>query len=462
MDFSRSLIAAVVLATAPSCAKDKPIPPFEPSPITPIEHGMPIGLTIPTSQLVTAIYEDDNCPSGWTVLADELARGEGNDFVVPLQEGYVLRFADLESMSAELLNAITVVGNDFSILSLDISWVCWVASPEWQDEMTQLVSDLQDAGVVVYLNLNHNGSFPADLADPDDLENAGWANGAFEESFLDYVQDVIASFEGILPAGTRVSLGQEPVVALFNGYLHHEGKYPPGGIRAGIAFTQALANLQKTFVLAAGMIADETDWMPTVGMNIRPLTDAIMSEAARRLKFVYNWALLDALVRGCIDENLDGTCDEQVEPPSRFEIGVTFYGTMSSSGDAVTIGESAAAGRIMVIPAIDVAPSAERFAEALQMVADEYSGILIAVAELGFSGANTSEQVGLFTEYLARMRSPDEPDDGRIPVSYVFLHTLFQAAEFGPGEWLFHLIDECLAADECVLTNFGVALLARL
>lgn len=469
MGFYRSFIAAVVLVFSQSCAKDKPIPPFEPSPITPIEHGMPIGITIPTAQLVRWIYEGDNCPNGWVMLYDALSSGEGNQRIVPLQEEYVKRFDDLGDLHLELVNAMIEIGDRIPIVSIGLSYVCWMGDEtgEWRREMVAMIGELQSIGITVYINLNHNDSFPAELWDFDDIGTSGWANGRFIENWRDYVADVIRVFQGdnefgvVLPSDTRVSLGQESVVGLFNGYLHHEAKYPPGGMRAGIAFTRAFANLQRASIESARLIADETDWMPTVGHNVRPIMDAMLSAGAEKLDLAHNWALLDAIINGCIDDDLDGECDEEFDPPIRFEIGVTFYGVMSSSESAVTVGKTLADGSEMTIPSIDVSPNADAFRLALDMVSERYPDTPLAIAEIGFSDAEETQQLAWLMEYLGELRAPDEPDDGRIPVSRVDLHTLFEAAEFGQGQWRFHEADDCSSLP-CVFTTYGVLLLRLL
>lgn len=402
------------------------------------------GVVIPTMQLVHESVDPVICPSGWTMLQQELAL-EGNGHLPPLQAAYVNRFGNLFEFARATIAAKTALGASIPVLRLSTVWPCWAASERWRNEMAQVAQDLIEAGWRIELTLLHHDSYPATLHNVGGFGLGGWSNNMAANAFAEYVRSVTTTLQGILPAGSRIYIANEPEALLFNGYLDQGGKWPPGGKNAGRSLAKAFFNM-RTALREAALVVTRAGFEPAIAINVRPLLGSTGTEADRALEHLHNWWLLDALVNGCDDDNFSNACHNSTDPVS-ITIGLTFYGHMRTDDKTVELVD----GVNMSLPVINVEPDADLFGHTLEDIYSAYGGD-VGVAEIGFSSAVPYRMEQWLREYLsaAELALPTNTP------SFIQLHTLFEGAEFSEGEWRFHLLDGCGDEEPCESTPWGM------
>lgn len=409
------------------------------------------GLVSSTMQLVSDSIDPTTCPSGWTKLYEELsAIGQGH--IVPLQRAYVKRFVNLENFKNASIEAKPLLDNLFPVFRLSLVWPCWQANESWQNEMVKTIEALQGAGWQIEITLLHHDSYPA-LLHTSDVKNSGWANHNAVFEFKNYVQGAVEKLSQILPKETRLFIANEPIAALWNGYLNPEGKWPPGGKNAPKSMAQAMINLRDGLI-EAGKIVKAAGFIPVIAKNIRPLSGKFTdSLPAQNLDYIWNWWLLSALVYGCLDNNFDRVCEDEVGGHFVEEVSLTFYGTTEAKEETVSFGLSGGEEVEMALPNMNFAPNAQAFEKALTELFDRYALALkgIGVAEIGFSASRTDTMVKWLNWYRTVIARNEKP------IAFVELHTLFESAEFSVGDWVFHLVEGCLS-EPCQLTPWGEAI----
>jgi len=389
------------------------------------------GVVVSTIQLVHESVDPVICPSGWTELQSELAaRGEGQ--LPPLQTAYVNRFANLFEFMRASMAAKAELWESLPVLRLSTVWPCWAANEQWRNEMGQTVQNLLAVGWRIELTLLHHDSYPAAFHSTGGFGLGGWSHDAAADAFVEYARSVTVTMQRILPAGSRIYIANEPEALLFNGYLDQSGKWPPGGKNASKSLAKAFLNMRRALREAARAVT-EAGFEPAIAINVRPLLDSKGTPPERVLDHLHNWWLLDALVRGCNDNNFSGSCDDP-EPAVLETIGSTFYGSMKADDKTVELAD----GIDMALPLINVQPDADLFRRTLEDVYIAYGGS-VGVAEIGFSSAIPRQMELWLREYLSAAELAIPTDKS----SFIQLHTLFEGAEFSEGEWRFHLLDGC-------------------
>ena len=401
-----------------------------------------------TMQLVRAAVDSSVCPSGWTLLQEELAR-EGRGDLPPLQRAYVTRFVTLEEFAQAAVQARHLLIPVLRTLRFSVLWPCWQAAEIWRNDVVGAVRDLQSAGYTLELTLLHHDAYPVELHERTTGLLGGWAHPDAPANFEAYVESVLTRLNGVLEPGSVIYRANEPLSTLFNGYIGG-GTLPPGGTRAGKSLAQAMVNLRAA-LRAAGERVSAAGFRPAIAVNVRPLQENTGPSAAL-LDHVFNWWLMDALVLGCIDDDFDEHC-ERTERGVVSLIGITFYGAMRDSRESVDFSLPSAVypERALALPAIDVTPHAGFFSTALQTTITRYSTAEVRVAEIGFSSVDES----LMALWLRRYA---DAASHQIASPAIGLHTLFSSAEFSPGEWQFHLVRGCVT-EPCELTTWGRAFL---
>lgn len=403
------------------------------------------GVVVSTIQLVHEAVDPATCPSGWTALQEKLAR-EGNGHLPPLQAAYVNRFDNLFHFARGGIAARNAIGDTIPIIRFSTVWPCWTAQESWRTGMAQVAQDLIAAGWQIELTLLHHDSYPADLHENGGFELGGWAHENAADSFTAYVGSVVTTLRDVLPPDSRIYMANEIEASLFNGYLDQSGKWPPGGKSAGRSMFRAFRNARDALREGARLIRN-AGFEPAIAVNVRPLVNDTGTTAERVLDHLHNWWLLDALVRGCNDDALTGSCDTAVEPVIK-TIGLTYYGHMQPSGETVELAPDIE----MALPVINVEPDADRFRKTLRNVHETYPNTTLGVAEIGFSSGSVRRMDGWLREYrdsVALVLGYEEKH-------FIQLHTLFEGAEFSEGEWQFHLIGDCGENNRpCDLTPWG-------
>lgn len=287
-----------------------------------------------TMQIAQNLVDPNFCASGWTELKAELDEQNAGG-LPPLQPEYVNpkngQFASVRQFGEHLAASFAVLGQALPTTRFSLSWPCIMASSEIQAQFEETLTKALTAGYRVELTLSHRDSYPAQLHKlPGGLDlPGGWAHPDAPQAFADYVETVLDLVGSLLPDGSVVYLSSEPMADLFDGYLHKNGKYPPGGKNAGHSLATALLNARDAF-LSAGQRLREAGYVPALAPNIRPLRAQEYTPEEQFLDYLYNWWLLDALVTGCLnnDFDLEGIC-EQMEEPAVDRIGLTYYGTIT-------------------------------------------------------------------------------------------------------------------------------------
>ncbi len=423
------------------CSSDPPTDPqqTEPAPIT-------WGLVSSTAQLVNEVLDPAICQSGWTRLKEDLD-GKSQGHLPPLQKDYVKRFETLRDFATAAANVKPLLGEAIGIIRISTMWPCWSSSADWPGHVDQAIHTLQQAGWTVELSLLQRDSYPTSLHGSDGFGLGGWAHDNAPDEFVDYVERVLEKLYGRLPPLTRIYLANEPVSALFEGYLNGEGKWPPGGKAAGKSLGKALINMRDAFKRAGSKVYG-AGHVPAVSVNIRPMTSKDTDEA-KTLDLVRNWWLLNGVVMGCNDDNFSGLCNRDKVGPID-EIGLTFYGTMSATDAAVNIAD----GVPMSLPDHNFVPNAFWFGEALSELYGVYD-VSIGVSEVGFSSGSTDKMETWLQEYKSRVGIVTPKGDS----TFIQIHTLFESAEFSAGEWYFHMAEGCNGS-ACKLTPWGERALA--
>lgn len=405
------------------------------------------GLVISTMQIVHEAVDPALCPSGWTMVQEELAR-EGNGQLSPLQAAYVNRFANLYEFTRAAIAARADIRDDIPTLRLSTVWPCWAGNGQWGNEMAQTIRALLDAGWHVELSLLHHDSYPAALHGKDGFLLGGWAHESAQSAFGAYVASVVKKLRGVLPQGSRIYVANELEGSLFNGHLDQTGKWPPGGKNAGKSMGRAFQNAREALYEAAVTLR-AAGFEPAIAVNVRPLILGSDTAPARTLDLLHNWWLLNALVRGCQDDAFTGSCERTREPVIDV-IGLTYYGHMLEGVEQIPITDTAT----IVRPAIIVEPDAGNFQRALRTLRDTYDGT-VGVAEIGFSSGSLSRA----TEWLRMYKDAVKLELGYEQQHFIQLYTLFEGAEFSEGEWHFHLLDGCGDEESCQFTPWGMQVL---
>ncbi|MEW6407320.1 MAG: family 1 glycosylhydrolase [Patescibacteria group bacterium] len=419
---------------------------FEETPTNPslIKWGLPISLM----QLVTETVSEEICPSGWTELYKRF-KSDGKAELVSLQPNYVKRFADLNEFNQTMDYAYPLVSGSFPVVRLTLAWPCF-QNPTWQEKILQTVEHLQELGAEIELTLSHHDSYPA-LLETTDIMTTGWANENAAAKFANYSADVISVFEGKIPKGTVIYLINEPMGYLFNAYLGF-GNWPPGGKKAAKTMAKALVNMREGLYLAAKKIK-EAGYRAAIAKNLRPVLNRETPEA-ETLDYIFSWWLLKALLDGCIDDNFDGKCEEKREPAPIEILGITFYGTMKATTEIIDFGLPQKQTQPMSLPEYDFEPTPVYFQESVQGAIDLFgNNTEIGIAEIGFSSASIEKMAYWLFAYRKVIEDLYHQEEIKNR-PFIQLHSLFESAEFSPGEWVFHLIGLC---DEngCGLTPWG-------
>ncbi|MDP3771581.1 MAG: hypothetical protein Q8R16_04725, partial [bacterium] len=244
----------------------------------------------------------------------------------------------------------------------------------------------------------------------------------------------------------------EPIPQLMDGYIHREGKNPPGGRNAGTSLAAAMVRMRDAF-LAAGPRIRDAGFVPSIAMSIRPLVGDVDLPGAAFLDFVHNDWLTIAMVEGCIDNDFDGRC-ESSQPPAVDRIGVTSYGVMHASRDTTMFAmpgwrpEHILARREFY--ATDFVPDPAHLRAMLARVETRFieritdGSLQFGVSEIGFSSGSAATQLGWLDDALAVIEE--------FPVQFLTIHAPLAHAEFSPGDWRFHLVDRCCPPE---LTDWG-------
>lgn len=419
-----------------------------------------------TMQAVTEAVDPVLCPSGWTALVDNLG---ANGHLPPLQSAYVNRFPTFNAYAIAISDAAAHLKELRPTIRISTVWPCWVNNPAWREDMIYFLSNMRNQGVTIELVLSHHDSYPITLEDTSGgfAKYSGWAHDNAVEEFVTYTNWVIEELGSVLPIGTRVYLAYEPMGMLFNSYFG-SGNWPPGGKEAKAAFVKSLTHMRLALRESAMLVRD-AGFVPLIAQNTRPmigeitkspLGTAIPDSPDARLSYIFNYWLIDALVTHCNDNNFDavddvvGTrCADLPKTGAISELGVTYYGTMTASNRIMELPVSNGTVR-MALPNMDFAPDGRAFGDAMRDLAAAYSGIPLHVSELGFSSGKSGTQKTWLEAYLAEVRSGQNTDPSRVAVRTIGIHSLFNVAEFSPGEWNFHLLDGC-GNEPCQLTTWG-------
>lgn len=433
----RSLFFILALSACNGGDK-KPVDSQEPTSIT-------WGLVSSTAQLVNEAVDPEFCQSGWTRLKEDLD-GKNQGHLPPLQKDYVRRFDTLRDFATAAASVKPLLDDSLGVIRISTMWPCWSANEAWPGYIDQTIHTLQEAGWTVELSLLQRDSYPTALHSNDGFSLGGWAHDRAPEEFAAYVEHVLDKLDVRLPPNTRIYLANEPVSALFEGYLNGEGKWPPGGKAAGKSLGKALLNMRDAFK-AAGSKVYAAGHIPAVSINIRPMENKDTAEA-KTLDLVRNWWLLNGIVMGCQDDTFSGSCQRDGVGPID-ELGLTFYGTMSATDQTVEISD----GVSMSIPTHDFVPNAFWFGEALSDLYGIYD-VSIGVSEIGFSSGSADKMENWLQEYKSRVNVVTPAGDS----TFIQIHTLFESAEFSAGEWFFHVAEGCNGT-ACKLTPWGERLL---
>lgn len=411
-----------------------------------------------TGQLLAMLTDPGVCPSGWTALFDErFAEAQGEEALIPLQPAYV-RMVDEYDNLAGLADTIaathTVLGAAMPVVRISLFWPCVMASPSVLDGYRDLIAAVRDAGYRVELTLLHHASYPIELHTAPAAVGAigGWAHPDAPAAFATYVTTVLTELGPVLPIGSVIDLATEPIPQLMDGYIHREGKVPPGGRNAGRSLALAMVQMRDA-LLDASLAIRTAGYVPSIGMNIRPLVGDADAPGAAFLDFLYNDWFTRAMVEGCIDDTFDGEC-ERFEFPAVDRFGVTFYGVMHASRDTTEFGlpnrsPTHTLARREFYPT-DFAPDPEQLRAALTSIETRYTEriadgrIEFGISELGFSNGNPTVQLGWLTDALAVIAD--------FPVQFLTIHAPLAHAEFSSGDWYFHLVSRCCPPE---LTDWG-------
>ena len=442
----RSIFLLALIAFLTACTSKEEQNPEDKTP-----SSVQWGLVSSTMQLVNESVDPSFCANGWTALKEDLDK-EGQGDLVPLQKAYVQRFDTLNDFTNAAIEAHTLVNDVFPTLRISSGWPCFMENTEWQESMVNSISRLRNSGWKIELTLNHHDSYPINL-DAENITDSGWVNSRSSADFRSYVSSICKELnQGVLDSGTTIYLINEPVSYLFNAYLG-SGSWPPGGKRAGKSLAEALINMREGLNTAA-LVVESAGFRPAISKNIRPMTHG-KDPIDETLEHVFNWWLLDALLTGCMDDNFDGACEDYREPSKIEVLGITFYGTMSSSDETVDFGRFGQQSSKMPLPNMNFVPTATYFKEALQAARQHFPDIEIRISEIGLSASNTSTMLDWLKAYQAVV---DDLADAELVTPSMQIHTLFKSAEFSPGDWVFHLMEGC-GETPCKLTPWGEALL---
>ncbi|MBI4434798.1 hypothetical protein HY635_03235 [Candidatus Uhrbacteria bacterium] len=417
-----------------------------------------VGGSYSTVQLLAMLTDPGICPSGWTTLFEErFGQGKGEEALIPLQPAYVREvddYGDLPGLADAIIGTHTVLGAQMPVVRISLFWPCVMANETVLAGYRDLITAVYGAGYEVELALVHHASYPAALhfAPAAVGTIGGWAHPDAPEAFSAYVTTVLAEIGPILSLGTSIDLAMEPVPQLMDGYIHREGKIPPGGRNAGHSLAVAMTHMRDAF-LEAGPAIRAAGFVPAIGMNIRPLVGDAELPGAELLDFLHNDWFTDAMVGGCIDDDFDGVC-ESSRPPAVDRIGVTFYGVMHASRDTTEFGlpgwrPELVLARREFYPS-DFAPDPTQLRAALTRIETRYTeritdgSLTFGVAELGFSSGNPTTQLSWLDDALAVI--------GDFPVRFLTIHAPLRHAEFSSGDWYFHLVSRCCPPE---LTDWG-------
>lgn len=408
-----------------------------------------VGGSYSTGQLLAMLTDPGVCPSGWTALFDErLAEGNGEEALIPLQPAYVRKvdeYGDLDGLADTIAATYRVLGSVMPTVRISLFWPCIMANEAVLVGYRDLIGTVRDAGYRVELSLLHHASYPIELHPAPEAVGAigGWAHPDAPAAFTSYVATVLAEFGPVLPIGSVIELATEPVPQLMDGYIHREGKVPPGGRNAGRSLALAMVQLRDA-LLAASLAIRTAGYVPSIGMNIRPLVGDTMLPGAEFLDFLYNDWFTRAMVEGCMDDGFDGEC-ERFALPAVDRFGITFYGVMHASQDTTEFalpGQSPARqlARREFYPT-DFAPDPDQLSAALARIETRYAEriadgrLTLGIAELGFSSGNPAIQAGWLRDALAVLED--------FPVRFLTIHAPLRHAEFSPGDWYFQFVDRC-------------------
>jgi hypothetical protein len=417
-----------------------------------------VGGSYSTGQLLASFTDPGICPSGWTALFEQrFAEGKGEEALIPLQPAYVRQvdeYDDLAGLADTIAATHRELGTTMPTARISLFWPCVMANASMLEGYRDLITTVRDAGYRVELSLLHHASYPAALHTAPEAVGAigGWAHPDAPEAFAAYVTTALAELESVLPIRTVIELATEPVPQLMDGYIHREGKVPPGGRNAGRSLALAMVQLRDALLTAAETIRT-AGHVPSIGMNIRPLVGDTMLPGAEFLDFLYNDWFARAMVEGCIDDGFDGDC-ERFEFPAVDRFGITFYGVMHASRDTTEFGlpnrsPTHVLARREFYPT-DFAPDPDQLRQALTRIETRYAKqiadgrITLGVAELGFSNGNPTVQLGWLTDALSVLED--------FPVQFLTIHAPLRHAEFSSGDWYFHLVDRCCPPE---LTEWG-------
>lgn len=413
------------------------------------------GFVNSTAQLVSQSVDPRFCENGWTNLVDRLM-SEGRQNEPPLQPDYVTTFGSIEEMASASERVYPLVGEPFKTIRISLSWPCWMSSDAWKDSFVDAIETIRHAGFVVEITLSHHDSYPMSLADQTPgtgVAHSGWAHDTAVAAFREFVESAMYRLRDVLPSGARVYIINEPVGMAMNSFTG-EGKWPPGGKRAGAGLARALQHLRDAHYEAIPLIRN-AGYQPVVIKNIRPAKGD--KTKIFGLDWVFNWWLLDALLHGCIDNDFDGFCEDE-QPPSDIDlIGVTFYGVMYPSEATVNLG--ADTGNVTLpLPRMDFTPDSSAFKESLRSVVLRYEGVRVFTAEIGFSSGSVDTMTGWLNSYIFALRTLVDQKPAVLPELH--FHSLYESAEFAAGEWFFHAVrGGCQPGQTCGLTAWGERLL---
>ena len=409
------------------------------------------GFASSTAQIIQQSVDPALCPSGWTALVEQLKQ-TGEDNLPALQPQYVVRFKTLDEFTTSTKKARPII-EQVPVLRVSLVWPCWVESEIWRSDIKSMLIALEESGYKIEIMLSHHDSYPIALHDPTPgfgIANSGWANDKAATSFKDYALSVVQELETILPPDTRVYVINEPVGMLFNSYLG-AGTWPPGGKRAATGFTRAMINMRDGLYEAIDYIND-IGWESAIAKNIRPVKDSRNPEEST-LDHIFNWWLLDALVKGCQDDHFQGECADNYKPSNVDVVGITYYGTMWI-GDAQVELSSDKSMPTLHLPFMDFSPDSVKFKEALRSLAHRYDDVQVTVAEIGFNDIEISKMATWLRSYRDAVVALSKEEPRLIPS--IHLHTLFESAEFDSGGYQFHVVEGACRDDEiCKLTSWG-------
>ena len=160
----------------------------------------------------------------------------------------------------------------------------------------------------------------------------------------------------------------------------------------------------------------------------------------------------------CIDETFTRFCNGLFEKSPPITIGITYYGTMQASETIIETEVSEGQTIAVPLPHMNFTPNGVTFARAIKETIVRYPHTRITIAEIGLSSGETQKAGEWLTSYIRAIKEIRHSDFQK----HVMVHTVFESAEFSPGEWFFHVLNGCEPGQVCQFTRWGETLLQHI